>query len=186
MKITYNGTEYELAEKRSYSKRLELAKQAFIECYNVDEKLGIVESWLNKEAILTKFLVPVYIPELAPEISEMEANDVMDKYEGLYDLLRFGKHDGDEYGYGDFDEVINMMYDIAGKVRKNVEAEASLSYRLGQLLDGTFNIGELMDTVVNADDISNKMLTAAQMFKDSENVKPTKKAGNNILNFAKK
>jgi len=79
-----------------------------------------------------------------------------------------------------------MMYDIAGKVRKNVEAEASLSYRLGQLLDGTLNIGEMMDTIANADDISNKMLTAAQMFKDSENVKPTKKAGNNILNFAKK
>ena len=185
VQIEVNGKHYEVKTVLSYSQKNELAMRAFAAAYDIDEELGIVVPYLNSDAIIAQILLPEYLVTPDGDMFELDYLSFMDKYQELYNYVRYEKFDG-SYMWNDMDSVIEKIDDIKSITEKRVSAAASLSTRLNKLMSGLFDVDKMMASILNAEDVSNKMLSAAHAFKESEGTKPAKKAGNSILNFAKK
>lgn len=173
---------YSVKENISYHSKVELAKLIFAMCYIVDEKAGFVVRDIDADAWTKRAFVAAYVSEEEETFQGMDIGEFMDEYEGLADIIMT------DVARDSCQRVMDLVETVRKNVKAGVAARASLNYKIGKIIDEIVpEVEELMSTIPNADEISTKMLSAARMFKDSEqHANPTKKAGNNILNFAKK
>ena len=165
----------------TYAEKLELVKRLLAESCDVDESLGVVTEYMERDAIHLKVLLETLL--LDGEERVRVVRQTLDEFIQEYDTHWCKYEDRASNWY--FMHVSDMYVTTLNALRARVKAAASLSYKLSALLEAMPALGEGLKNLATAKAIANEMTEAAILMQDKRNKQPASKVGS-LYNFAKK